>query len=216
MKRAAILTDDGTVIAAQSIGSDEITVGEIVFNTSMTGYQEMITDPSYNSQIITFTNPHIGNTGTNYHDQESNKDGCAGVILRNYPTLDSSWRKEKSLIDFLRDRNIAALCSVDTRHLTSLLRKEGSLNGCLVPNIDKLDEAKTLLSEFSGLDGLDLAKVVSTQNAYEWKEGTHDLIDNKLNHSDKKFKIYAYDFGIKKNILRILCSYLLGHFLKHH
>ena len=95
MKRAAILTDDGTVIAAQSIGSDEITVGEIVFNTSMTGYQEMITDPSYNSQIITFTNPHIGNTGTNYHDQESDKDGCAGVILRNYPTLDSSWRKEK-------------------------------------------------------------------------------------------------------------------------
>ena len=146
MKRAAILTDDGTVIAAQSIGSDEITVGEIVFNTSMTGYQEMITDPSYNSQIITFTNPHIGNTGTNYHDQESDKDGCAGVILRNYPTLDSSWRKEKSLIDFLRDRNIAALCSVDTRHLTSLLRKEGSLNGCLVPNIDKLDEAKKSFS----------------------------------------------------------------------
>ena len=148
MKRAAILTDDGTVIAAQSIGSDEITVGEIVFNTSMTGYQEMITDPSYNSQIITFTNPHIGNTGTNLHDQESDKDGCSGVILRNYPTLDSSRRKEKSLIDFLRDRNIAALCSVDTRHLTSLLRKEGSLNGCLVPNIDKLDEAKKLLSDF--------------------------------------------------------------------
>ncbi len=205
MKRAAILTDDGTVIAAQSIGSDEITVGEIVFNTSMTGYQEMITDPSYNSQIITFTNPHIGNTGTNLHDQESDKDGCSGVILRNYPTLDSSWRKEKSLIDFLRDRNIAALCSVDTRHLTSLLRKEGSLNGCLVPNIDKLDEAKKLLSDFSGLDGLDLAKVVSTQDTYEWKEGTHDLILNKKrNNVKKRFHVYAYDFGIKKNILRIL------------
>ena len=109
------------------------------------------------------------------------------------------------MIDFLRDRNIAALCSVDTRHLTSLLRKEGSLNGCLVPNIDKLDEAKKLLSDFSGLDGLDLAKVVSTQNAYEWKEGTHDLILNKKrNNVKKRFHVYAYDFGIKKNILRIL------------
>ena len=169
MNKGFLVLENGSVFEGLKFGFNQDARGEIVFNTSMTGYQEMITDPSYNSQIITFTNPHIGNTGTNYHDQESDKDGCAGVILRNYPTLDSSWRKEKSLIDFLRDRNIAALCSVDTRHLTSLLRKEGSLNGCLVPNIDKLDEAKKLLSDFSGLDGLDLAKVVSTQNAYEWK-----------------------------------------------
>ena len=204
MKSAAILIDDGTIIPAKSIGSDEISVGEIVFNTSMTGYQEIITDPSYDRQIITFTNPHIGNTGVNLDDYESNKHGCSGVIMRNHPTYVSSWRKQHNLIEFLRDKSIPALCSVDTRYLTSLLRKKGSLNGCLVPNIEKLDDARLELSKFSGLNGLDLAKKVSTEKIYTWNEGTHALISSSSQKSTKRFRVYAYDFGIKKNILRIL------------
>ena len=176
MKSAAILIDDGTIIPAKSIGSDQISVGEIVFNTSMTGYQEIITDPSYDRQIITFTNPHIGNTGINLDDYESTDSGCSGIIMRNHPTHDSSWRKQHSLIEFLLDKSIPALCSVDTRYLTSLLRKKGSLNGCLVPDIRKLDDAKLELSKFSGLSGLDLAKKVSTDKIYTWNEGTHTLI----------------------------------------
>ena len=204
MKSAAILIDDGTIIPAKSIGSDEISVGEIVFNTSMTGYQEIITDPSYDRQIITFTNPHIGNTGINIDDYESNENGCSGIIMRNYPTYDSSWRKQHSLIEFLLDKSISALCSVDTRYLTSLLRKKGSLNGCLVPDIKKLDDAKLELSKFSGLNGLDLAKKVSTEKMYTWNEGTHTLIGSSSRKSTKRFNVYAYDFGIKRNILRIL------------
>ena len=204
MKSAAILIDDGTIIPAKSIGSDEISVGEIVFNTSMTGYQEIITDPSYDRQIITFTNPHIGNTGTNIDDYESNENGCSGIVMRNHPRYDSSWRKQRSLIEFLLDKSIPALCSVDTRYLTSLLRKKGSLNGCLVPDIKKLDDARLELSEFSGLNGLDLAKKVSTEKMYTWNEGTHTLIGSSSQKSTKRFNVYAYDFGIKKNILRIL------------
>ena len=213
MKSAAILIDDGTVIPARSIGSDQISVGEIVFNTSMTGYQEIITDPSYDRQIITFTNPHIGNTGINFDDYESNENGCSGIIMRNHPTHDSSWRKQHSLLDFLLDKSIPALCSVDTRFLTSLLRKKGSLNGCLVPDIKKLDDAKLELSKFSGLSGLDLAKKVTTEKIYTWKEGTHALVSNLSRKSSERFSVYAYDFGIKKNILRILYDLLRIFFL---
>ena len=204
MKSAAILIDDGTVVPAESIGHDEISVGEIVFNTSMTGYQEIMTDPSYDRQIITFTNPHIGNTGINFDDNESDIHACSGVILRNYPTKESNWRVKDGLIEFLKEKSITAVCSVDTRHLTSLLREKGSLNGCLVPDIKKLDDAKSLLSKFSGLNGLDLAKKVTTTKTYSWSEGTHNLIDNKFKEKNKRYKVYAYDFGVKKNILRIL------------
>jgi len=204
LKSAAILLEDGTTIPAQSIGYDEITIGEIVFNTSMTGYQEIITDPSYDRQIITFTNPHIGNTGINLDDYESSTHGCSGIIIRNYPTTGSSWRNEHAFIEFLKDKSISAVCSVDTRYLTSLLRNKGSLNGCIVPDIKNLDKAKTLLSEFSGLNGLDLAKNVTTNKEYIWNEGTHDLIDIKSSKDQKRLKVFAYDYGIKKNILRIL------------
>ena len=204
MKSAAILIDDGTVVPAESIGHDEISVGEIVFNTSMTGYQEIMTDPSYDRQIITFTNPHIGNTGINFDDNESDIHGCSGVILRNHPTKESNWRMKDGLIEFLKEKSITAVCSVDTRHLTSLLREKGSLNGCLVPDIKKLDDAKSLLSKFSGLNGLDLAKKVTTTKTYSWSEGTHNLIDNKFKEKNKRYEVYAYDFGVKKNILRIL------------
>lgn len=204
MKSAAILLEDGTTIPAESIGYDSITIGEIVFNTSMTGYQEIITDPSYNRQIVTFTNPHIGNTGVNNDDFESSTYGCSGIIIRNYPTKASSWRNENRFIEFLKDESIAAVCSVDTRYLTALLRDKGSLNGCIVPDIKKLDNAKAMLSDFSGLNGLDLAKNVTTTKHYVWNEGTHDLINGACIRDQKKFKVFAYDYGIKKNILRIL------------
>ena len=204
MNNAAILLQDGTIIPAQSIGHSEISVGEIVFNTSMTGYQEIITDPSYNKQIVTFTNPHIGNTGINLDDNESSNHGCSGIIIRNHPTQESSWRSENKFIEFLKDKSITALCSVDTRYLTSLLRINGSLNGCLVPDIKKIDDAKNELADFSGLSGLDLAKNVSTKDYYSWQEGTHKLIDLPACKKKNRLKVYAYDYGIKKNILRIL------------
>ncbi len=204
MKSAVILLEDGTIIPAESIGSDSVTVGEIVFNTSMTGYQEIITDPSYNKQIVTFTNPHIGNTGINTHDYESDIHGCSGIIIKNHPTTESSWRNDSNFIEFLKDRSISAVCSVDTRYLTSILRKNGSLNGCIVPDVKTLDKAKSLLLEFSGLAGLDLAKNVTTKKQYKWDEGTHDLINGRKNNKGKRLNVFAYDFGIKKNILRIL------------
>ena len=198
MKSAAILIDDGTLIPAESIGSDQISVGEIVFNTSMTGYQEIITDPSYKRQIITFTNPHIGNTGVNIDDNESEEHGCSGVILRNFPTKESNWRTKTSFTEFLKQKSITALCSVDTRHLTSLLRKKGSLNGCLVPDIKRVKDAQLALSKFSGLNGLDLAKKVTTNEAYTWNKGTHYLINNKIKKTNHRYNVFAYDFGIKK------------------
>ena len=204
MKPSAILLSDGTVIPAESIGYDSITTGEIVFNTSMTGYQEIITDPSYNKQIVTFTNPHIGNTGINVDDYESSFNGCSGIIIRNYPTKESSWRNENNFLEFLKDKSISAVCSVDTRYLTSLLRDKGSINGCIVPDIKKLDKAKDLLSEFPGLNGLDLAKNVTAKEQYIWDEGTHDLINVEYSKNQKELKVFAYDYGIKKNILRIL------------
>ena len=204
MKSAAILLEDGTIIPAISIGSESITVGEIVFNTSMTGYQEIITDPSYNRQIITFTHPHIGNTGVNIDDYESNKHGCSGIIMRNKPALESSWRRDTSFIEFLKDKSISAVCSVDTRYLTSIIREKGSINGCIVPDIKNIDKAKSLLSEFPGLNNLDLAIKVTTDDKYSWSEGTHELIKIRDNIEEKRFNVYVYDYGIKKNILRIL------------
>jgi len=204
LKSAAILLEDGTIIPAISIGSESITVGEIVFNTSMTGYQEIITDPSYNRQIITFTHPHIGNTGVNIDDYESNKHGCSGIIMRNKPALESSWRRDTSFIEFLKDKSISAVCSVDTRYLTSIIREKGSINGCIVPDIKNIDKAKSLLSEFPGLNNLDLAIKVTTDDKYSWSEGTHELIKIRDNLEEKRFNVYVYDYGIKKNILRIL------------
>ena len=204
MKPSAILLADGTVIPAESIGHDSITIGEIVFNTSMTGYQEIITDPSYNKQIVTFTNPHIGNTGINVDDYESSYNGCSGIIIRNYPTKESSWRNENNFLEFLKDKSISAVCSVDTRYLTSLLREKGSIDGCIVPDIKKLEQARDLLSKFPGLNGLDLAKNVTAKEQYIWNEGTHDLVNVESSKNQEELRVFAYDYGIKKNILRIL------------
>ena len=176
---ATLVLNKNQIFKGLALGAKKTVVGEVCFNTSMTGYQEIITDPSYDRQIITFTNPHIGNTGINLDDYESSTHGCSGIIIRNYPTTGSSWRNKHEFIEFLKDKSISAVCSVDTRYLTSLLRNKGSLNGCIVPDIKNLDKAKTLLSEFSGLNGLDLAKNVTTNKEYILNEGTHDLIDIK-------------------------------------
>lgn len=200
-----LLLEDGSTFRGQSIGIEGFSVGEVVFNTSMTGYQEIITDPSYDSQIITFTNPHIGNTGINYEDMESLKVHASGVILRDIGILANSWRKNDTLQNFLKNENIVAIGGVDTRKLTKILRTTGSQNGCVMSGKIDLNIAKESIRKFNGLDGSDLAKKVTTKSIYEWNEGLTDIYNvNKLQEKKTAFKVIAYDFGIKHNILRIL------------
>ena len=200
-----LLLEDGSTFRGQSIGIEGFSVGEVVFNTSMTGYQEIITDPSYDSQIITFTNPHIGNTGINYEDMESLKVHASGVILRDIGISSNSWRKNDTLQNFLKNENIVAIGGVDTRKLTKILRTTGSQNGCVMSGKIDLNIAKESIRKFNGLDGSDLAKKVTTQSIYEWNEGLTDIYNiNKLQEKKTAFKVIAYDFGMKHNILRIL------------
>ncbi len=200
-----LLLEDGSTFRGQSIGIEGFSIGEVVFNTSMTGYQEIITDPSYDSQIITFTNPHIGNTGINYEDMESLKVHASGVILRDIGISSNSWRKNDTLQNFLKNENIVAIGGVDTRKLTKILRTTGSQNGCVMSGKIDLNIAKESIRKFNGLDGSDLAKKVTTQSIYEWNEGLTDIYNiNKLQEKKTAFKVIAYDFGIKHNILRIL------------
>ena len=200
-----LLLEDGSTFRGQSIGIEGFSVGEVVFNTSMTGYQEIITDPSYDSQIITFTNPHIGNTGINYEDMESLKVHASGVILRDIGISANSWRKNDTLQNFLKNENIVAIGGVDTRKLTKILRTTGSQNGCVMSGKIDLNIAKESIRKFNGLDGSDLAKKVTTKSIYEWNEGLTDIYNvNKLQEKKTAFKVIAYDFGIKHNILRIL------------
>ena len=200
-----LLLEDGSTFRGQSIGIEGFSVGEVVFNTSMTGYQEIITDPSYDSQIITFTNPHIGNTGINYEDMESLKVHASGVILRDIGISSNSWRKNDTLQNFLKNENIVAIGGLDTRKLTKILRTTGSQNGCIMSGKIDLNIAKESIRKFNGLDGSDLAKKVTTKSIYEWNEGLTDIYNiNKLQEKKTAFKVIAYDFGIKHNILRIL------------
>ena len=200
-----LLLEDGSTFRGQSIGIEGFSVGEVVFNTSMTGYQEIITDPSYDSQIITFTNPHIGNTGINYEDMESLKVHASGVILRDIGISANSWRKNDTLQNFLKNENIVAIGGIDTRKLTQILRTTGSQNGCVMSGKIDLNIAKESIRKFNGLDGSDLAKKVTTKSIYEWNEGLTDIYNvNKLQEKKTAFKVIAYDFGIKHNILRIL------------
>jgi len=204
-QNSMLVLEDGSVFYGFSIGIDGIAVGEVVFNTAITGYQEIITDPSYDSQIITFTNPHIGNTGFNEDDYESIQSFCSGIIIRDRPIYESSWRKQQSLNDFLTKQQLIAISGIDTRLLTKTLRKNGSQNGCIMSG-KKLDVtlAKEKLKSFKGLIGLDLAKKVSTKNIYESNQGTIRLNDKQLVKKHKKFNVVVYDFGVKQNILRIL------------
>jgi len=200
-----LLLEDGSTFRGQSIGVEGFSVGEVVFNTSMTGYQEIITDPSYDSQIITFTNPHIGNTGINHEDMESSKIHASGVILRDVEISSNSWRKNDTLQNFLKNENIVAIGGIDTRKLTKILRITGSQNGCIMSGKIDLAIAKESIRKFNGLDGIDLAKKVTTKSIYQWDQGLPDIYNaNKQKEKKVTFKVVAYDFGIKHNILRIL------------
>jgi carbamoyl-phosphate synthase small subunit len=185
-------------------------VGEVVFNTSMTGYQEIITDPSYCRQIITFTYPHIGNTGVNLEDVESNEIWSSGIVLKNYPRRESSWRYQKGLGEYLKEKGIVAIAGVDTRRLTRILRAKGSLSGCIIAGSAATDsdiENKALKEAkgFEGLQGMDLAKIV-TQPARDWTQSRWSISDGYAQQTETKFKVVAYDFGIKNNILRLLAE----------
>ena len=200
-----LLLEDGSTFRGQSIGVEGFAVGEVVFNTSMTGYQEIITDPSYDSQIITFTNPHIGNTGINHEDMESLRIHASGMILRDLEIASNSWRKNDTLKNFLKNENIVAIGGIDTRKLTKMLRITGSQNGCIISGDIDLVAAKENLRKFNGLDGTDLAKKVTTKSVYQWDQGLSDIYNvNKQQKKKATFKVVAYDFGIKHNILRIL------------
>ena len=198
---AILVLEDGSVIEGTGFGAKEISVGEIVFNTSMSGYQEIITDPSYAKQIIAFTHPHIGNTGINDEDNESDSIFASGIVIKDLPDHYSNWRATQSLESFLKSKKTIGISNINTRALTAKLRDHGSLKACIAPG-DKssLSKAQEALNDFDGLEGLDLAKKVSTKNSFTWDEGTwpnyQEVKDDKL--------IVAIDFGVKKNILRLL------------
>ncbi|WPC74632.1 glutamine-hydrolyzing carbamoyl-phosphate synthase small subunit [Vibrio porteresiae] len=207
-KSALLVLEDGTVFRGVSIGADGSSVGEVVFNTSMTGYQEILTDPSYSQQIVTLTYPHIGNTGTNSEDEESTAIHAQGLVIRDLPLIASNFRSEQSLSEYLKQHNIVGIADIDTRKLTRLLREKGAQNGCIVAG-DNLDEALALAKakEFPGLKGMDLAKVVTTKEAYEWKQGSWTLeggLPAPKDDSELPYHVVAYDFGAKRNILRML------------
>ena len=200
--KAVLALADGTIFLGKSIGYHGETNGEIVFNTSMTGYQEILTDPSYASQIVTLTYPHIGNTGINSQDVESNKVWTSGLVIKNLPIYASNWRKENNLTEYLISNKTVAISDIDTRKLTSIIRNRGAQSAAIMAGKNVSEENTiSLAKEFSGLSGLDLAKEVTTEKSYKWEEG-----EWRKKESKKKFKVVALDFGIKKNILRILCQ----------
>lgn len=206
MSQPAILAlADGSLFRGQSIGVEGSTHGEVVFNTAMTGYQEILTDPSYARQIVTLTYPHIGNTGCNADDAESDRVQVAGLVIRNLPRLASNWRSEESLDAYLRRHNVVAIADIDTRRLTRILRESGAQSGCIMTAVEISDEAALATARgFAGLAGMDLAKVVSAEKSRCWSIGSHDL-DSRTSRSPKsRFRVVAYDFGVKQNILRML------------
>jgi len=204
---AILVLEDGTVFHGRSIGAEGQTVGEVVFNTAMTGYQEILTDPSYLRQIVTLTYPHIGNTGVNSEDVESSAVHAAGLVIRDLPLLASNWRCEQSLDQYLKENGVVAIADIDTRKLTRILREKGAQAGCIQagPHLDEV-VARAAAETFPGLKGMDLAREVTTSEAYEWKEGTWKLGEGHPAREDREddFHVVAYDFGIKTNILRML------------
>jgi len=204
---AILVLEDGSVFYGDSIGANGTTVGELVFNTSMTGYQEILTDPSYCRQIVTLTYPHIGNTGINSEDEEAGEIAAAGLVIRDLPLAHSSWRSENALDHYLKERNIIALAGIDTRRLTRILRHKGAQAGCIVTGADAdITNALATAKAFPGLKGMDLAKSVTTRVSYEWNESIWDLSLGYQAKADLPYHVVAYDFGIKRNILRLLVS----------
>ncbi|GKX56233.1 carbamoyl-phosphate synthase small chain [Leminorella grimontii] len=209
MSKAALLVlEDGTQFYGRAIGAVGTAVGEVVFNTSMTGYQEILTDPSYSRQIVTLTYPHIGNVGTNSSDEESSAVHAQGLIIRDLPLIASNFRSQESLSDYLKRHNIVAIADIDTRKLTRLLREKGAQNGCIIAG-DSPD-AKLALEKalaFPGLKGMDLAKEVTTKEAYSWTQGSWSLMSGlptAKGESELPYHVVAYDYGVKRNILRML------------
>ena len=204
---AILVLEDGTVFRGRSIGAEGQTVGEVVFNTAMTGYQEILTDPSYLRQIVTLTYPHIGNTGVNSEDRESSAVHAAGLVIRDLPLLASNWRCEQPLDQYLKENGVVAIADIDTRKLTRILREKGAQAGCIQAG-SHLDEmvAHAAAETFPGLKGMDLAREVTVDAPYEWKEGSWKLGEGHPAREDREedFHVVAYDFGIKTNILRML------------
>lgn len=207
---AMLVLADGTVFKGISIGAVGVTVGEVVFNTSMSGYQEILTDPSYTKQIVTLTYPHIGNTGVNSEDVESGQVYASGLIIRDLPLIHSNFRSEQNLSEYLAHNNVVAIADIDTRKLTRVLREKGAQTGAIVAG--EADEAKALsmaksaIAEFPGLSGLDLAKVVSCKESYSYEQGEWQLGSGYSKPADSKFHVVAFDYGVKRNILRMLVS----------
>ena len=203
---AILVLKDGTVFRGTSIGAVGLSAGEVVFNTAMTGYQEILTDPSYCRQIVTLTYPHIGNTGTNPEDVESDKVYAAGLVIRDLPLVASNWRSTQDLPSYLREQNVVAIADIDTRKLTRILREKGAQEGCVMAG--KIDEKAALKAAriFPGLAGMDLAKVVSCTKPYAWTESTWKLGHGYGQQTAPKFHVVAYDYGIKRNILRMLAA----------
>jgi carbamoyl-phosphate synthase small subunit len=201
---AILVLEDGTVFRGVSIGAEGISSGEVVFNTALTGYQEILTDPSYALQIVTLTYPHIGNTGVNTEDEESDRIWAAGLVIRDLPLLASNFRSEQALDSYLKANNILGIADIDTRKLTRILRETGAQNGCLMAG--DVDEMKALPAarKFPGLKGADLAKQVSIQEVCQWSKGSWILGEGYTQPSEKPYKVVAYDFGAKRNILRML------------
>jgi len=206
---AVLALEDGSVFKGISVGAAGRTVGEVVFNTAMTGYQEILTDPSYNRQIVTLTYPHIGNYGTTPEDMESGGIYAAGLVIRDLPALHSSWRAAESLGDFLKRGNTVAIADIDTRRLTRILRSKGAQAGCILTGTEvNADAAIAAARGFPGLKGMDLAKVVSTQEVYQWNEGTNWVGDTPRSaRPGSRLHVVAYDYGIKRNILRVLADH---------
>jgi carbamoyl-phosphate synthase small subunit len=202
--------EDGSVFKGTGLGFEGCSSGEVVFNTSMSGYQEILTDPSYAQQIVTLTYPHIGNTGINAEDNESEKVWATGLVIRNLPLMASNWRHEQTLDEFLNAQKVVAIAGIDTRRLTRLLRDKGPLNGSLFSGeaLLAVDESEVVASakSFPGLQGMDLAKEVSNQTGYIWKEGVWDIQKGYLSSPKTRFHVVAYDFGVKRNILRMLVA----------
>ena len=202
---AILALEDGKVFWGESIGSIGHTVGEVVFNTAMTGYQEILTDPSYCQQIVALTYPHIGNTGINIVDEESSKVYASGLIIRDLPLTQSSWRSEMSFGNYLSSNNIVTIANIDTRALTRHLRINGALKGCIMAN-NSIDSELAIqkAKDFAGIKNMDLAKVVSTSKTYSFDQGTFDIENTTFNKKTSKVKVAVYDYGVKKNILRML------------
>lgn len=206
-KKAILALEDGTIFKGISIGYDNNSVGEIVFNTAMSGYQEILSDPSYAEQIVTFTYPHIGNTGCNSSDNEANQTYVKGMVIKDYPKLASSWRMQETLQQYLVKNKIVAIAHLDTRELTKLLRVKGAMKACIMTQGIDEDTAIDNANQFTGLENRDLAIKVTCEKPYQWQQGEFDLTSNDFNeNTEKKFKVVCYDYGIKQNILRILAS----------